>query len=167
MELHDEIVNRLSYESLNKKEEDMKKILIGALVVFMTMGFIGCDSDNGGNGNNGNIDTKVIAEQYRGEYDSDDESVKLNLHDGFDYCRIKLEEKKIFMKIGKKEGSNVIFEEFELISEIYYDFYTIDNKLYNDIDRVIGTFNEDGDLVAIDPNGGERLPFTATYKKVN
>ena len=70
-ELYNELVNEVSYETLHiiTGEEEMKKnVLIGGLIVFLFAGFVGCSNGNN-NDDDDDIDTRVIAEQYRGTWE--------------------------------------------------------------------------------------------------
>ena len=76
-ELYNELVNEVSYETLHiiTGEEEMKKnVLIGGLIVFLFAGFVGCSNGNN-NDDDDDIDTRVIAEQYRGTWEMNDDPV--------------------------------------------------------------------------------------------
>ena len=77
---YSEIINEVSYETLDNNDEEtkMKNILIGGLVMFLLAGIVGCNSGTGSNDIKEEEDTRVIEEKYRGTYETNS-STKLHL----------------------------------------------------------------------------------------
>jgi hypothetical protein len=147
-ELYVELINELSYESLNisKEEIEMKrKILIGALAMLLSGIIVSCNNGSDENGNRDKIDTRVIAEQFRGVY------VPVNLnHETYGKWEIELLEKTIHINAANDdEPFETLFFRGDNINDIVY-LYTIENNLFADNyeredNHRIGTFSNDDD----------------------
>jgi hypothetical protein len=139
---YSEIINEVSYETLDNDDEEtkMKNILIGGLVMFLLASVVGCNSGTSSNEVKEEVETRVIEEKYRGTYEKSTTSTKTYLTETHYYIggSFNLDGTTVTGSIRSARA----YTEGNELKEINIGYGFIGKN--DGVTSIIGKFNDDG-----------------------